>query len=188
MPAKKKNKKRKSFPVKIVLLFAGAIIVGTVLLFTGIFDENSRKGSAVKNITSRETPLRHDADIRIIGADSSIVATFRVEIAETEQARMKGLMYRSIMPFDQGLFFIFERDEPRSFWMKNTYIPLDVIFINKKMEIVRIRKDTRPRTLDAIRSDHPAKYVLEVNSGMTDRYGISEGQRVILERGEKNGN
>ncbi len=188
MSAKKKNKTRKSFPVKIVLLFAGAVIIGTVLLFSGIFNDNNRKGSAVKNITSRETPLRHDADIRIIDVDSSVLATFKVEIAETVQARMKGLMYRSIMPFDQGMFFIFEKDEPRSFWMENTYIPLDVIFINQKMEIVRIRKDTRPRTRDAIRSDHPAKYVLEVNSGMTDRYGISEGQRVILERVEKNGN
>jgi uncharacterized membrane protein (UPF0127 family) len=95
---------------------------------------------------------------------------------------MKGLMYRSMMPFDRGMYFIFERDEPRSFWMKNTNIPLDIIYINSTMQIVRVQKDTRPRTLNGIPSDHPARYVLEINAGLSDRYGISRGQSVVLNR------
>lgn len=182
MPKKKKSK-RKPTSLRIILIGGSILVIAALLLMNGFQSGNKgNKGSTVKRFTSGEQPLRHDADVFILDNDSNNVASFKVEIAETEQSRAKGLMYRSIMPFDRGMYFIFERDEPRSFWMKNTNIPLDIIYINNNMEIVRVQKDTRPRTLDPVPSDYPARYVLEINAGLSDRYGIKEGQSVLLNK------
>jgi uncharacterized membrane protein (UPF0127 family) len=91
---------------------------------------------------------------------------------------MRGLMDRFSLPDQAGMLFIFDNDEPRSFWMKNTYISLDIIFINSNKEIVSIQKYTQPRTTSSIPSDKPAMYVLEVNAGYCDKFDIKPGDKV----------
>ena len=106
------------------------------------------------------------------------IVNIEIEVADEEAERMRGLMDRISMPENAGMLFIFEEEEQRSFWMKNTYLSLDIIFINSKKEIVSIQTYTTPKTTTGIPSELPAKYVLEVNAGFTDKYGISAGDKI----------
>ena len=84
------------------------------------------------------------------------------------------------MEVKQGMLFIFDDIIPRYFYMKNTYIPLDIIFINENKTIVSFQKNTKPLDEKSLPSNVPAKYVLEVNAGKVDEWGISEGNYVTF--------
>ncbi|HEV7351174.1 DUF192 domain-containing protein [Telluribacter sp.] len=101
-----------------------------------------------------------------------------VEIAENEAARNQGLMYRPYMPDSVGMLFIFEQSEPQSFWMKNTAIPLDIIYVNENKTVVSIQKNTTPYSEQGLPSYESAQFVVEVNGGFTDRYGIRVGDTI----------
>ncbi|WP_372422820.1 DUF192 domain-containing protein [Salinarimonas chemoclinalis] len=103
---------------------------------------------------------------------------FQVELAATEEDRSRGLMYRRSMPADHGMLFDFERIRPVSMWMRNTYIPLDMLFIDADGTIVRIAQDTEPLSERSIRSGQPVLSVLELNGGTARRLGIAAGDRV----------
>lgn len=104
----------------------------------------------------------------------------KVEIANTSEKRNWGLMYRQELPELHGMLFIFPREEPLSFWMKNTPLPLDIIFINTAYEIVSIAHNTTPFSEKPLPSGRPAQFVLEVNGGFCQRHGIAAGDRVEL--------
>lgn len=107
--------------------------------------------------------------------NKSPIKTISIEVADTHEERKTGLMNRQSLPEDTGMLFIFEESKPRSFWMKNTYIPLDIIFVNENFKITAIQKNTEPLSRQSILSDGPAMYTVEVNSGFTDKYEIEEG-------------
>lgn len=104
---------------------------------------------------------------------------FTVELALTPEQRARGLMFREEMAADEGMLFLFDREAPRSFWMKNTYLPLDILFIAADGRIVSIASDTVPLTETPIPSGVPALGVLELNAGTAARLGISPGDRVV---------
>ncbi len=87
-------------------------------------------------------------------------------------------MYRNELPAFSGMLFIFPQEGPRSFWMKNTPLPLDIIYINADFTIVHIAENTTPYSTAPIPSKHPAKYVLEVNGGFCQHHGIVARDRV----------
>lgn len=99
----------------------------------------------------------------------------RAAVADTDASRSEGLMNVQTLPGDAGMLFIFEGEEPRSFWMANTPLPLDIIFANQSGEIVRIHRNTIPFSHESIRSEYPTTYVVEVNAGYTLRNDINEG-------------
>lgn len=103
---------------------------------------------------------------------------FQVELAATPEERSRGLMFRRSMPEDQGMLFDFGRVQPVSMWMRNTYIPLDMLFISETGEIVRIAADTEPLSERTISSGQPVLSVLELNAGTARRLGIEAGDRV----------
>ncbi len=109
-----------------------------------------------------------------------VLATLDIEIADDEESIVQGLMYREHMKEDQGMLFIMPATEPQSFWMLNTYIPLDLIFIDADYRIVNIRPDNPPKSLDRITSEGPAAYVLEVNAGFAARHGLAPGDRIAF--------
>jgi uncharacterized membrane protein (UPF0127 family) len=86
----------------------------------------------------------------------------------------------SDLPQSKGMLFIFEENEPRSFWMANTPLPLDIIFVNEDGEIVRIHHSTQPFAEENYTSGQPAKYVIEVNAGYCVSHDIQEGMKVSL--------
>ena len=91
-------------------------------------------------------------------------------------------MDRMHMDEKQGMLFIFEGEDIRDFYMKNTLVPLDMVFVNAKNEIVTIKKNAKPLDETSISSDFPAKYVVEVNAGYTDRHNINVGDQIVWRR------
>jgi uncharacterized membrane protein (UPF0127 family) len=104
--------------------------------------------------------------------------TFRVEIARTEAEREQGLMYRQKLDADAGMLFLFERAFPQTFWMKNTLIPLDMLFISTDHKIVGIVANAEPLTLTTRGVRTPSQFVLEIGGGLAAKLGIREGQQV----------
>ena len=104
--------------------------------------------------------------------------SFTVEIADTPDKRSQGLMFRKSMAEDAGMLFTFERDQIASFWMKNTEIPLDMLFISRDGRIADLHRNAQPHSLRSIRSKMPVFAVLEINAGLTARLGIRVGDRV----------
>ena len=104
--------------------------------------------------------------------------TFTVELALTPEEQEKGLMYRRSLDPDGGMLFIFDRDEIRSFWMRNTLIPLDMVFVNSSMKVVSIYEFAKPGDETGILSGAPARYVLEVNGGRTASCRIKPGMKM----------
>ena len=109
---------------------------------------------------------------------SSGVHAFQVEIAKDEASREKGLMYRRFMPADRGMLFEFEREEPVAFWMRNTYIPLDMIFITHDGTVARVAANAEPLNDTAIPSGAPVIGVLELNGGVAARIDLKPGDKV----------
>lgn len=106
---------------------------------------------------------------------------FTVEWALTPAERQRGLMYRPEMAADHGMVFDFFVEAPVSFWMANTLIPLDMIFIREDGTVFSIAEHTTPLSLAAVPSGGPVRYVLEVNAGTADRIGLLPGDRIDLE-------
>lgn len=104
---------------------------------------------------------------------------FDVELALTPAQQAQGLMFRQTMADDAGMLFIYDRVQPASFWMKNTLIPLDMLFIGADGRIVNIHDRAVPQSLDSVNSAGPVKAILELNGGMSARLGIRPGDRVV---------
>ena len=111
-------------------------------------------------------------------ASKTGVHVFTVEIADTEQSRERGLMFRKELPPGRGMLFDFHRERQVGFWMKNTLIPLDMIFIDGRGRIVSIEQDAKPMSEDVIMSGGQVRAVLEVDGGTARRLGIAPGDRV----------
>jgi len=111
-------------------------------------------------------------------ASKTGVHVFTVEIADTELARERGLMFRKELPPGRGMLFDFHREQQVGFWMKNTLIPLDMIFIDGRGRIVSIEQDAKPMSEDVIMSGGQVRAVLEVDGGTARRLGIAPGDRV----------
>jgi len=109
---------------------------------------------------------------------------FSVEIAETRQKQALGLMYRDEMPAEHGMLFIFPNEAPRSFWMKNTRIALDIMYFDKDLNMVSASLETKPCRVSrcpSYPSIAPAMYVLELNAGTAEALGVGPGARMTLE-------
>ncbi|WP_395374071.1 DUF192 domain-containing protein [Marinicella sp. W31] len=105
---------------------------------------------------------------------------FKVELAQTDSQRAQGLMYRESMPQNTGMLFIFDDQQPRSFWMKNTLIPLDIIYFDRNKKLVSIQHNVPPCKNTISRcpgypSTGPAAYVLEINGGLAEKFGFKRG-------------
>ncbi len=104
--------------------------------------------------------------------------SFLVEIADNDAERARGLMYRKELPEGRGMLFDFKREQDVGFWMKNTYIPLDMIFIRADGTIRRIAANTEPLSERSVPSGGPVRYVLEVIGGTGRKLGIEPGDKV----------
>lgn len=112
----------------------------------------------------------------------SIKASFDIEIAETEYETQTGLMYRQSMKKDRGMLFIFPDVAMHSFYMKNTEFPLDIIYIDENQKIVSFQKNAKPYDESSLPSNVPAKYVLEINAGLSDQMGLQVGDSIAFTR------
>ena len=107
-------------------------------------------------------------------------STFSVEFAQTDEERAKGLMFRESMNVNDGMLFIFDEEKSRRFWMKNTLIPLDMIFLDVNKTVVFIHANVQPCEDDPCKlyESPPAQYVLEINAGIAEKDGIVVGSKL----------
>ena len=105
--------------------------------------------------------------------------SFSVEVASRPDERERGLMYRQNLAADAGMLFDFQQDDMVSMWMKNTFIPLDMLFITADGTVVKIAHDTVPHSLATISSERPVRAVLEIKGGEAARQGIAPGDRAL---------
>lgn len=130
-------------------------------------------------VTTAEVAFTKQGELSLIQKETdSILQTLDIEIADTEYKTQTGLMYRSSMKDHQAMLFIFPDSQVRSFYMKNTQIALDIIYINSNKEIVSFQKNARPFDERSLPSTFPAQYVLEINAGLSDEWGLEAGDRI----------
>jgi uncharacterized membrane protein (UPF0127 family) len=116
--------------------------------------------------------IRKDGILDFVHLGESIKASISIEIADTPETQMKGLMGRGALDDSSGMLFVFERIEPQKFWMKNTPVPLDIIFVGGNGCIVNIVESTTPMSNQSYRSSGPIKYVVEVRAGFAKRFQL----------------
>lgn len=139
----------------------------------------SCNGEADTQTETQETrELSYTATVSFIEQSDEEITSVRAAVADDDDSRSEGLMNVHNLPDDAGMLFIFDDEAPRSFWMANTPISLDILFVNSEMEIVRIHRNTPPYSHENIVSESPAKYVVEVNAGFTLNYDIREGMKI----------
>ncbi|PXY02370.1 DUF192 domain-containing protein [Marinifilum breve] len=175
---KRKSSKRKISSVQIIALIA----IGIALIFLAI-QPNFSKRSANKDSKKLEIPFTKEGELSFISKqNNSTIKIIDIEIAEGLAETAQGLMYRYSMSDQQGMLFIMDIEKTQDFWMKETYISLDLIFVNSNMEIVRIHERAVPLSEQNIPSIKKAKYVVEVIGGFCEKFKIEEGDKISFER------
>nr|WP_321225170.1 DUF192 domain-containing protein [uncultured Psychroserpens sp.] len=140
--------------------------------------KETRKTSEVKKV---EVKFTKEGELTLKKAiTDSILATIDIEIADDEYSTQTGLMYRQSMQNNQGMLFVFPDTDFRSFYMKNTEIALDIIFIAEDRSVVSIQKNAQPMNEMSLPSEAPAKYVLEVNAGLSDAWSLEKGDTITF--------
>ena len=134
------------------------------------------KASACSNINFEKK------DIFIVSKYNNKKIRFNVEIADTDLKKKIGLQCKTKMELNEGMFFIWETEDFRSFWMKNTSIPLDIIFLDKTYKIVDIYFNAKPFSLIPILNKKKAKYVLELNEGVFNSYKFNLKDKIIINK------
>lgn len=149
-----------------------------VLLLLFSCKENSKT-----KIKTEEITFTKEGKLDIFKKDTdSIITQLNIEIAESEYETQTGLMYRTRMENTQAMLFVFPDVSMHSFYMKNTAIPLDIIFIDERMTIVSFQENAEPFNEKGLSSRVPVKYVLEVNAGLVKKWSLAIGDQIEFER------
>ena len=147
----------------------GSVLALALLSYSG--------GSRAQTADSLDSVF--ERDIAIIVASAHACYRFDIYLALNETQQRRGLMFVRDLPQTTGMLFVYGRDAIRSMWMKNTFIPLDIAFMRKDGSIINITYSTEPQSLNSIRSTEPARYVLELNAGVADRFSIDAESLVL---------
>jgi len=136
-----------------------------------------------KTVTQTEVSFKKEGELTIFKtASDSTKIILDVEIADTDFEIQTGLMYRNSMKTNQGMLFVFDDERERYFYMKNTHIPLDIIYINQNKKIVSFQKNAKPFDESSLPSNAPVKYVLEINAGLADSWALTSGDSIVINK------
>ncbi|MFD2564587.1 DUF192 domain-containing protein [Aquimarina rubra] len=145
----------------------------------------SCKKATDKKIITEEIKFTKEGELSIYNLQDSIpkpIVALDIEIADNDYERETGLMYRKSMEEKRGMLFIQENLRPQSFYMKNTLIALDIIYIDDQYKIVSFQKNAKPLDETSLPSVKPAKYVLEINAGLSDQWNLKEGDSISFKK------
>lgn len=151
-------------------------IVMPIMLAACLASCKSEKKQALS--TASEVTFKEEGQLTVFRKDTILVPSLSIEIADNDFETQTGLMYRNSMDKNQGMLFVFEDEAPRSFYMKNTQIALDIIYLNGNGKIVSFAKNAQPMSEQSLPSGYPAKYVLEVVAGLADEWGLKQGDSI----------
>ncbi|MGB4654475.1 MAG: DUF192 domain-containing protein [Bacteroidales bacterium] len=176
--------KKKSKGLNIAIYVIIAVIIFTVALIL-LLKPSQKPKQTIRSTTTintmGNTEFRKDGEVSIVDKDNlEEKVRIEVEIADNDYERAQGLMYREHMDMNRGMLFFMEREEYQGFWMKNTAIPLDILYVSSEKIIVSIHENCVPYSLESIYSKAPAITVLEVNAGFVAKYNIKEGDRLVF--------
>jgi uncharacterized protein len=176
------NKKKK----RLVIIFIAPAIALTLLFFALkiSFEPEAIHNSTEKNMNNETAfSFNKEGELNFLSKEGKIISAINIEIADNDEKHAMGLMYRTRLDENQAMLFIFTTAEEHSFWMKNTHLPLDIIFVNAGKEIIKIHKNTVPfQGKPDYESGKPALYVVETNAGYCDKYNVKEGDKIIYTR------
>ncbi|NMB80533.1 MAG: DUF192 domain-containing protein [Ignavibacteria bacterium] len=181
---KRKGPARKNLFVQITVV---VVLLGFVIYFilsNFILNKPSATNSDLERAMKNKMTytFQKEGELVFTNHNGDTISKIDIEIADDDQQRELGLMMRRSMNEDNGMLFLFPYETIQAFWMKNTIIPLDILYVNSQNEIVKIYKNTEPYSEKSLPSEKPAIYVVEVNGGYTDKYGIKEGDKIIWKR------
>lgn len=132
-----------------------------------------------KVIKQVEIPFTKEGELTLYKSETdSIIVKLDIEIADTDYDTQTGLMYRNYIKEHQGMLFVFKDSRPRSFYMKNTKFPLDLIYLDENKTIVSFQENAQPLNENSLPSNAPAKYVLEINAGLINNWELEVGDRM----------
>lgn len=155
-----------------------ALLLSLATLGISCKEDNSR--AEVKRV---DVKFKKEGTLQLKKSSTdSILANLEIEIADDSYQTETGLMYRKSMANNRGMLFIFPNLDYRSFYMKNTEFGLDIIYLDQDQKIVSIQKNAEPQNETSLPSEAPAKYVLEVNAGLSDQWGLEKGDVMTYSR------
>lgn len=140
---------------------------------TGCKDEKLNK-----SISTAEVTFTKEAELLLLKPTGDTIQQLDIEIADSDYERETGLMYRDSMKNNQGMLFVFENEKPRYFYMKNTHIPLDIIYLDANKTIVNIIENAEANNESSLPSQKPAKYVLEIKAGLSNEWNLESGDKI----------
>ena len=152
-------------------------LIGLILPSVGSWFRSapdSRQPTATET-QSMEPQFTEEGVGAFVDQNGDTLASFRLELAETAAETAQGMMYRRSVPEGTGMLFIMAEERPQSFWMRNTYVPLDIIYLKADGAVVSIQANAQPMNDMPLPSEGPAKYVLEIAGGGSAQYGIKTG-------------
>ncbi len=155
------------------IFFALLALLTTILL--------SCRDNAKKELKTETVSFKKEGELHIFKKDS-VILDLAIEIADSDYETQTGLMYRESMEEKQGMLFIFPEVAVHSFYMKNTLIPLDIIFIDEEFKIASFQKNAQPLNESGLSSRVPIKFVLEVNAGLSEKWQLQEGDSIAFTR------
>ncbi|MEO1010617.1 MAG: DUF192 domain-containing protein [Bacteroidota bacterium] len=154
-----------------------------VLLFFGLITLLSCKEDPKKVIKTAPVVFTKEGNLTLFDSKTdSVLVKVAIEIAETDYETQTGLMYRKGMEEHQGMLFIFADERYHSFYMKNTEFPLDIIYIKEDLTIANFQENAQPLEEKSLPSNVPVQYVLELNAGLVQKWGIKVGDSISFTR------
>lgn len=158
--------------------------VASLFLIFGLGLTSCEDDKKEEVIETEPITFTKEGELYLIKASGDTLRKLDIELAESSYEHQTGLMYRESMENDQGMLFIYNDERVRSFYMKNTYIPLDIIYYDADSSLVSIQKNATPRDETSLPSEGPAQFVLEINGGLSDEWGLEAEDKMSFKRTE----
>lgn len=144
------------------------LLVGLLLILVGCNGDEPE----------RTPTFEKEGTLTFYTPDERSLKTIDIEIADSDVERQRGLMRRRSLGYDRGMLFIFDEVNAGSMWMKNTPLPLDIVFVDADSQVINIHRRTTPFSEEPIEPTAPRKFVVEVRAGFADKFGVTDSSRV----------
>ena len=151
-----------------------SLLIITLICTALLLGACKKDSSNSKDSPENKYTFRKDGTLQFHSPTGELKAEFDIEIAQKEAELLRGLKFRDKMLTNQGMLFIFEYVDYNSFWMQDTYLSLDMVFIDQDYKVIHIARDTPPFSEELISPPSPNKYVLELLAGSADKYNLKE--------------